>query len=140
MHQVFRQVAVTCALMIPLAGAAAEPDSADVRDAENRWSEAFMTGDTAMLDALLDEAYVSVSATGQARHKSEILQLARDFAAGHPGSHAQPLAPASTIRVIGDAAVVQHQSDADSSVDVFYFRDGRWHAWYSQHTARKPPA
>jgi hypothetical protein len=39
------------------------------------------------------------------------------------------------IRVIGDAAVVQHHGDKERSVDVFYFRDGRWHAWYSQHTS-----
>jgi hypothetical protein len=29
---------------------------------------------------------------------------------------------------------VQHRNSGDTSVDVFYFRDGRWHAWYSQHT------
>lgn len=33
-------------------GTGAMPDAAGVRDAENRWSEAFITGDTATLDAL----------------------------------------------------------------------------------------
>jgi hypothetical protein len=131
-------MAIACLFVVPLASAAGGPDAAGVRDAENRWSEAFMTGDTAALDALLDNDYVSVGATGQARPKAEILQLARGLAAKHPGSHAKPLPPTSAIRVIGDAAVVQHHGDGDTSVDVFYFRDGRWHAWYSQHTARKP--
>ena len=94
-----------------------------------------MTGDAATLDALLDPDYVSVGTAGQPRAKAEILQLSRDFARAHPGQHAQPLPSTSTIRVIGDAAVVQHHGDKDTSVDVFYFRDGRWRAWYSQHTS-----
>jgi hypothetical protein len=115
-------------------GASGMPDEAGVRDAENRWSEAFVSGDTVSLDALLDARYVSVNTKGHARAKAEILRLAHDYAAAHPGEHAKPLAPSSTIRVIGNAAVVQHHGNADTSVDVFYFRDGRWHAWYSQHS------
>jgi hypothetical protein len=116
------------------AAAAPGPDVEGVRAAENRWSEAFVTGDVATLDALLDADYVSVNAAGKPRAKAEILQLAHDFAKAHPGQHGQPLAATSTIRVLGDAAVVQHHGPQDTSVDVFYFRDGRWHAWYSQHT------
>jgi len=112
----------------------ASGDAAGVRDAENRWGEAFVSGDVATLDALLDADYVSVNAAGTPRTKAEVLVLARDFAKAHPGQHGQPLAATSTIRVIGDAAVVQHHGAQDTSVDVFYFRDGRWHAWYSQHT------
>ena len=110
------------------------PDEAGVREAENQWSEAFMTGDTATLDALLDADYVSTGTNGKARRKAEILHIADTYAKAHPGEHATPLSPTSTIRVIGDAAVVQHHSSSDTSVDVFYFRGGRWHAWYSQHT------
>jgi len=109
-------------------------DEAGVRDAENRWSEAFMGGDAATLDALLDAEYISTGSNGKARGKGEIIRLAVDYAKAHPGQHASPLAPSSTIRVIGNAGVVQHRNGADTSVDVFYFRDGGWHAWYSQHT------
>ena len=116
-------------------GAARAPDEAGVRDAENRWSEAFISGDTDSLEALLDASYVSVNTKGHARGKAEILKLAHDYSTAHPGEHAKPLPSSSTIRVIGDAAVVQHHGDADTSVDVFYFRDGRWHAWYSQHSS-----
>lgn len=132
------------ALLIPLsmflfvaqAATAAEKiaDEAGVRDAENRWSEAFVGGDAATLDALLDADYVSTGATGKPRSKSEIIGLATTYAKAHPGEHAKPLPSTSTIRVIGNAAVVQHHNANDTSVDVFYFRDGRWHAWYSQHT------
>ena len=60
--------------------------------------------------------------------------MAHAFAQTHPGQHGPPLPKTSTIRVIGFAGVVHHHGDTESSVDVFYFRDGRWHAWYSQHT------
>jgi len=112
----------------------ATADAAGVRDAENRWSEAFVSGDTATLDALLDAAYVSVNSSGHARPKAEVLAISRQYAAAHPGEHAKPLASTSTIRVIGNAAVVQHHGDTDTSVDVFYFSGGQWHAWYSQHS------
>ena len=129
---------VVLASLLSSAGAAGAatsvPDADGVRAAENRWSEAFVTGDVATLDTLLDADYVSVNATGQPRAKAEILQLAHDFAKAHPGQHGQPLATTSTIRLIGDAAVVQHRGTQETSVDVFYFRDGYWHAWYSQHT------
>ena len=115
-------------------GAAKAPDEAGVRDAENRWSEAFISGDTASLEALLDARYVSVNTKGHAHNKAEILKLAHDYAAAHPGEHAKPLASSSSIRVIGNSAIVQHHGDADTSVDVFYFKDGRWRAWYSQHS------
>ncbi|GAB3347274.1 nuclear transport factor 2 family protein [Lysobacter tyrosinilyticus] len=131
-----RVIAMSCLICISSAalGAATVADSAGVREAENRWSEAFITGDTAALAVLLDADYVSVSTTGHARTKAEILQLASNYAKAHPGDHAKPLSPTSTIRVIGNSAVVQHHGDTDRSVDVFYFRDGRWHAWYSQHS------
>jgi hypothetical protein len=132
------------ALLIPLsiflivaqAATAAEkiPDEAGVREAENRWSEAFVSGDAATLEALLDADYVSTGATGKPRSKDEIIGLASNYAKAHPGEHAKPLPATSTIRVIGTAAVVQHHNTGDTSVDVFYFRDGRWYAWYSQHT------
>jgi len=131
------------ALFVPLSmfliaaqSAAAEKaaDEAGVRDAENRWSEAFVSGDAVTLDALLDPEYVSTGANGKPRAKSDIVALATAYAKSHPGEHAKPLPATSTIRVIGDTAVVQHHNAGDTSVDVFYFRDGRWHAWYSQHT------
>lgn len=123
-------------LIVSQSAAAADKiaDEAGVRDAENRWSEAFVSGDAVTLETLLDADYVSTGATGKARSKAEIIGLASNYAKAHPREHAKPLPATSTIRVVGDAAVVQHHSASDTSVDVFYFRDGRWYAWYSQHT------
>lgn len=127
-------LACLAALAGPAAAATPIADEAGVRRADEAWSAAFLGGDVAALDALLDADDVSVSANGESRDKAPVLALARSDAAAHPGAHADPLPPASTIRVVGDAAAVRHHADADVSVDVFHFQDGRWHAWHSQHT------
>jgi len=138
---VHRAGSILAALLIGASiahAAPARPTEASVRDVENRWSEAFVTGDAATLDALLDRAYVSVGTSGVARPKAEIISLAEQYAAKHPGTHATPLPATSTIRVIGNAALVVHHGAADTSVDVFHFDGGHWRAWYSQHTALAP--
>ena len=133
-----RCVRLILLLLLPIAAnvlaADSSPTESSVRAAENSWSEAFITGDSATLESLLDADYVSTGATGKPRTKAEIIALASAYAKAHPGQHGQPLAATSTIRVIGNAAVVQHHNPSDTSVDVFYFKDGRWVAWYSQHT------
>jgi len=127
---------VLAGLLTCLATASAAPsaDEAGVRDTENRWSQAFVGGDTAALDALLDAGYVSTNAAGKARSKADILRVSADYAKAHPDERATPLAATSTIQVMGNAALVRHHSGNDTSVDVFYFKDGHWTAWYSQHT------
>jgi hypothetical protein len=131
------------ALTAVLAAGAASPvepaTEAGVRHAENLWSEAFITGDAAALEALLDPQYVSVNPTGVARPKAQIIGFARDYAAKHPGEHAKPLTDSSTVRVIGKTALVQHHSPQGFSMDLFYYEGGRWKAWYSQHAAAPAP-
>jgi len=114
-------------------------DTAGVRHAEELWGEAFVTGDAATLEALLDPQYVSVNATGVARPKARIITLAHDYAAKNPGQHGSPMTATSTIRVIGKTALVQHNAPGGFSVDLFYYEGGRWQAWYSQHAAAPSP-
>jgi hypothetical protein len=47
--------------------------------------------------------------------------------------------PHSDVAIVvhGNAAIAMASSDTDTSLDVFYYEGGRWHAWYSQHTPRK---
>jgi hypothetical protein len=132
-------VAGMCCVWSVAAGAAESgPTEAGVREAENAWSKAFVTGDAKVLEALLDPAYVSVSTVGVPRPKAEIIAAASRFAAEHPNTPASPLSPSSTISVKDNAAVVTHHSAKDVSVDVFFYSQGAWHAWYSQHTALAP--
>ncbi|MDB5442524.1 MAG: hypothetical protein JWP73_900 [Phenylobacterium sp.] len=134
-------VAGLAALLLATAAGAAptqRQDEAGVRAAENRWSEAFVTGDTETLDGLLSPDYVSVGATGKGRPKAEILAIAKAYAGKHPGEHAHPLPDTSTVRLIGATALVQHRSPAEVSIDLFAFEHGHWIARYSQHTVVAP--
>jgi hypothetical protein len=118
------------------AHAASDPERAKsvegLRAVEAHWTRAFVGGDEAYLNALLDPAYVSVNAKGAPRSKADIIALSRKIAAG-PKSPLPP--PDLKIDVRGDAGVVTGGGAGQVSVDVFYWRDGRWHAWYSQHTS-----
>jgi hypothetical protein len=133
-----------CAALLALAAspalAAERQDEASVRAAETRWNEAFVTGDAAALDALLDRDYVSVGTTGKPRPKAEIIDIARSYAAKHPGEHAPPVPATSTVQLMGATALVRHHSPTDVSIDLFSFEHGKWTARYSQHTAIAPPA
>jgi hypothetical protein len=108
---------------------------AGVQAVEAHWLKAFLSGDEAYMRALFDPAYVSVNQKGVARPTADIVALSKKIAAGPPMT--LPPRPPSHIEVHSDAAVVTSTSDADTSVDVFYWAGGRWHAWYSQHTAVK---
>ncbi|RDI98025.1 nuclear transport factor 2 family protein [Dyella solisilvae] len=130
-------LAVACmALSSAVNATEQDPGEAGVRAAENAWSRAFITGDARFLDGLLDPAYVSVGTNGSPRPKADIIAAAKRFAEQHPGAPVQPLPPTSTISIKGSSAVVTHHGEKETSVDVFYYSDGSWHAWYSQHTTR----
>ena len=138
-----RKAAFCAALCLPgLALAASDPETArtveGVRAVENHWGRAFVTGDAVYLERLLSDDYVSVNPSGRARPKAEIIALAQKIAAGP--NPPKPVESTSKIEVIGDAAISTQIGETDASVDVFYYRDGRWRAWYSQHSPVKPPA
>ena len=108
-----------------------------VRAVEAHWQKAFLSGDAAYLESLLDPAYVSVGHAGNARPKAEIVALSKKVAEKHMAP--QPPEHPANIVVRDNAAVVTDSATGDTSVDVFYYAGGRWHAWYSQHTPVSPP-
>ena len=124
--------AAACAGDVP--PTANERSEAGVQAVEKRWSEAFMRGETAYLNDLLAEDYISVNGSGAVRTKADIIEMSRKYAANNQGP--MPDLPPSPVSIIGDAAIVQHDNQSERSVDVFYYRDGRWYAWYSQHTRK----
>ena len=140
-----RQWTIGCLVLVTASGSAFAAPAAEtarsiegVRAVEAHWKEAFLSGDSAYLESLLDPTYVSVGHSGNARPKAEIIALSKKIAA-------QPKSPQgadtpSTIVVHDNAAIVTATGGGDTSVDVFYYADGRWHAWYSQHTPVKSPA
>ncbi len=114
--------------------------------ADDAWLKAEIAGDTAFLDKLLLPEYRSVGANGKVSDKSMILAHARK-AGGSPELAAQVASwkAAHPIRgevsLFGDTAVLRwvlikpESNDPVSSSDVFVYRDGQWHAIYSQHTS-----
>jgi hypothetical protein len=94
-----------CYTNLVFASAKEPADESGVRDVETKWSEAFVTGDEVYLNLLLDPSYVSVGSTGEAHEKSKIIEMAKTYAAKHPGEHAEKLPSTSTFGVIGRAAV-----------------------------------
>ena len=116
--------------------AEAAPNADGLKAVEAHWLQAFTHGDTAFLQMLLTDDYVSVNAKGVARDRATIIKLAQSFAAKPPSSM-PPSAP-STYAVAGNTGIVTSVGGGQRSVDVFYYADGQWHAWYSQHTTIVP--
>lgn len=128
--------ALAAALIMSTPVTAKDPTADQVvRQVEDAWSQAFVSGDTAFLSELLDPGYVSVSASGTARSREQVIDLARRYAEKSPGQKAQPLPPSSKIQVHGGLALVTHHGPNEVSVDVLHLSNGAWRALYSQHTA-----
>lgn len=102
---------------------------------EAHWQRAFLTGDQAYLDALLTPDYVSVGTNGAPHTREMILTAAHNYALAHPHADATLSPdPHMVVRIEGTTGIVTFDVGGQRSVDVFYFSNGRWHAWYSQHT------
>jgi uncharacterized protein DUF4440 len=138
-------------LFLPLASVAsgnAKPEpktAAAVIAADNGWEKAEETGDVAYVDNLLLPDYRSVSADGSVHDKAAILANTKRNV-GSP-EHAAKVAqweaahPMETAVLIqGDTAIVTFHlkpsgpGESIMSSDIFVYRDGQWHAIYSQHT------
>jgi hypothetical protein len=124
----------------------AEPhtEAAVIAD-DDAWGKAESSGDAAYVDNLLLPEYRSISPDGSVHPKSAILASANK----HTGS-AQNTAevekwraehPTLTSVVInGDVAILTFTLNRPGSPnlvlssDIFLYRDGHWHAIYSQHS------
>lgn len=118
-----------------LAGQSLPQNTTRVVEAENAWENAEVSGDLTFLQAFLSDDYVSVSSNGRAFTKADLLAGAARYAKVHPGEVGKPMGPTSTIQLFGDTAIVRHRGHGEVGVDVLQKRDGRWTAWFSQHTA-----
>ena len=146
----FYLLSVAGALCLPLSALAAsvkpEPKTAAaVIAADDGWEKAEETGGVAYVDNLLLPDYRSVSANGSVHDKAAILADTKNNV-GSP-DHAAKVAkwradhPMGTLALIqGDTAIVTFYlkplgpQKGIMSSDIFVYRDGEWHAIYSQHT------
>jgi len=138
--------AITMLLLSTAPGLAApcretDKTAAAVKCVVDHWQQAFIGGDAKYLGELLSDGYRSFTPAGVGRDRAAVVKLAQDYRTKHAGEPATPPAgPAPRIELHGDVAVVFWQAadkDTLASVDTFYWADGRWHAWYSQHAGEK---
>ena len=87
------------------------------------------------MESLLATDYVSVGTDGAPHTREMILTAARNYAVAHPHADAAPSPdPHMVVRIKGTTGIVTFDVGGQRSVDVFYYENGRWHAWHSQHT------
>ncbi|MBS0482784.1 MAG: nuclear transport factor 2 family protein [Proteobacteria bacterium] len=136
--------AVVCSPAVASGAAKAHTASA-VLAVDQAWTDAEIRGDFRFVDALLLPEYRSIGTDGTITPKAVIVagtrargphsdfgKMVAAYRAAHPSR--------GEVILNGDTAIVQWISLVDgkgkpvASCDVFVFRNGRWHALYSQHT------
>jgi hypothetical protein len=124
-----------------------EPQTeAAVTAADKAWGHAEESGDIAYIDALLLPEYRSVNVDGSVHDKAAILASTKKnlgstkrAAADETWRAAHP--HLTSVEITGDIAVLTftlNKPDTPSRVmscDIFVYREGHWHALYSQHPA-----
>ncbi|MGN6518001.1 MAG: nuclear transport factor 2 family protein [Dokdonella sp.] len=117
-----------------------------VKAADEAWAQAEIRGDHAYLAWLLADGYASVSASGKATTKAQLVEGARkrgdspetakrfkEWKDQHPSR--------ADVQLVGDTAILTWVSTEPAaaarvnSSDIFVYRDGHWHAVYSQHAS-----
>jgi hypothetical protein len=148
LRRITLHLVATAALAASLAAhaaAAPDPKTAEaVVAADDAWGDAETAGNVAFVDALLAPEYRSVGSNGTVTDKATILEHTKShhgsaedrakvdaWRAAHP-SHAE-------VALFGDTAVLTWVATRDGrpvqSCDIFVYRDGHWHAVYSQHSS-----
>jgi Domain of unknown function (DUF4440) len=131
-----------------LAAPAAKPQpktAAAVIADDDGWEKAEESGDVAYVDNLLLPDYRSVSADGSVHDKAAILANAKQNLGS--AQHAEKVAKWLAAHPMGSSVVIQDDTAVVTfylkplgpqkgimSSDIFVYRDGEWHAIYSQHT------
>lgn len=116
--------------------------SAAVIAVDDQWSQAEVRGDTAWLDSMLLPEYRSIGVDGEVLDKKTLLA----HAAKNRGSDAmrkyveawEKAHPSrKSVVMLGDVAILSFSDPRTGRVrssDIFVYRDGGWHALYSQHS------
>ncbi len=105
---------------------------------EGAWNQAYKSGDTKALDAILDDAIVLVNDDGSVETKAGFLTSVKS-AGSQAGSQEQQVAPQSmSVRLFGNTAIATGIFQAQGTgggksymrrerfIDTWVFRDGRW--------------
>jgi hypothetical protein len=146
--------AQACGLLLVLSGhthAAGVDEAAHTKAAvlavEDHWLRAEGTGDVAWLARMLLPTYRSVGADGRVHDRNAIVEGARknqgsDRAMREIDAYLKAHPADTRVLLDGDLAIVSFYDPPPApehlrSSDVFVYRDGAWHAIYSQHSATR---
>lgn len=131
------------------AGAPDEKTAAAVIAEDKAWGDASVKGDGDFVGWLLLPEYRSINADGKVVTREQIVTSARKKGADVAGLQKREQDYAAwrashpllgDVRIFGDTAILNWtKASADatkpvSSCDIFVYRDGHWHAIYSQHS------
>jgi hypothetical protein len=124
----------------PRTSEAAHTDTAVIA-VDDHWMQAELSGDTAWLNAMLMPDYRTVGADGKVGDKTAILRAVKknrgsDKMRKQVDAWLKAHPTRKSVVMHGDVAILSF-SDPDTgrvrSSDIFIYRDGGWHAVYSQH-------
>jgi hypothetical protein len=115
--------------------------SAAVMAVDQHWLEAEVGGDTAWLDAMLMPDYRTVGADGKVGDKAAILRSATknrgsDKMRKEVDAWQEAHPTKQSVALHGDVAILSFSDPKTGRIlssDTFIYRDGGWHALYSQH-------
>ena len=113
--------------------------------ADEHWGQAEVDGDSQYVENLLLDGYRSIGSGGKVTTKAQIVKGAKDrgksaeyakmvtdWKAKHPSE--------ASVTIFGDTAVLTWTptyagpKPPVNSSDIFVYRNGAWHAIYSQHS------
>jgi hypothetical protein len=108
---------------------------------DQHWLEAEVGGDTAWLDTMLMPDYRTVGADGKVGDKAAILRSATknrgsDKMRKQVDAWQKAHPTRQSVVLHGDVAILSFSNPATGRIlssDTFIYRDGGWHALYSQH-------
>jgi ketosteroid isomerase-like protein len=126
------------ALSAPAQDASDSATKSKIVALEGAWNQAYKSGDTKALDALLDSAIVLVNDDGSVLTKPEFLAGLKS-AGSQAGSQEQQVAPESmSVHLFGNTAIATGIFRAKGTesgkpyvrrerfIDTWVFREGRW--------------
>ncbi|HEV2288206.1 MAG TPA: nuclear transport factor 2 family protein [Candidatus Acidoferrales bacterium] len=119
-------------------------NAATIQHLEHAWSMAFLTGDTQLEGCLLSPDYREIRRNGELKYLRDELEMA----AKNRGKNLKiPRIPEVTVMIHENVAVAYALSSftapdgklrATRSADFFIWKDGEWHAFFSQQTPVAP--
>ncbi|HET7811917.1 MAG TPA: nuclear transport factor 2 family protein [Steroidobacteraceae bacterium] len=125
-------------LLLASAAALAAPPTTEqlLKDTENAWSQAYVTGDAAWLDKLMAPEYLFTDTDGKTYNRDDDISAVKSgewkmtsFKMGDLKVHVY--GDVATVTGLNDFVATDHGKDASCKcrfTDVFVKRDGRWQA------------